>query len=86
MVFKHHLLIMSKCHKSKDLAIISKLCRQELKHAPSFWERMAPPHCFDGMYSLQSLMYEVQDFNMECHCTRDLLARIRYGGLKVFWR
>ena len=67
--FNHHLLL-SKCQKLKDLDLINKLCCQELKHASSLLELLLPPHCSKGMYSLQSLMYKVQDYNMECHCNR----------------
>jgi hypothetical protein len=67
--FNHHLLL-SKCQKLKDLDLINKLCCQELKHASSLLELLLPPHCSEGMYALQSLMYKVQDYNMECHCSR----------------
>ena len=73
-VFNNHLSIMSKCQKSKDLVVISKLCCQKLKHACSLLELLAPLHCFDSMYSLQSLMYKTQDYNMEFHCNGDWLV------------
>jgi hypothetical protein len=86
VVFSHCLLIMSKCLKFKDLVVIRKLCCQELKHATSFLKLVVAPHSFDGVYSLQGLVYKVQDYNMECHCNGNRLAHMRYGGLKLFWR
>ena len=86
MVFNHHMIIMSKYQILKDLVTISKLCCQELKHAFSFLGLMVPPYCFEGMYSFQSVMYKVQDYNMECHYNGDWLAQMRYGGLKLLWR
>ena len=72
---------MSKCLKFEDLAIIGKLCCQELKHATSLLGLMAPLHCCDGMYSLQGLVYKVQDYNIECHCNGDnrFAHNMRYG-------
>ena len=30
------------------------------------------------------IVYEYQDYNMECRCNGDWLAHMRYGGLKLF--
>ena len=65
---KIHMLFMNKCQKLRDLVVISKLRCQEPKHVSCLVELLVPPRCFDGMYSLESLMYKVQDYNMECHC------------------
>ena len=29
------------------------------------------------------IVYEYQDYNMECRCNGDWLAHMRYGGLKL---
>jgi len=78
-----HLKHMS---KFKVLAVIRKLCCQELKHATSVLEFVAPTCSFDGMYSLQGLVYKVIDYNMQCHCNGDWFAHMRSGGWKLFWR
>jgi len=60
------------------LAIIS-LCCQELEHASFLLELLVLLHCFDGMYSSQSLMYKAQIYNTECHW----LAHMRCG--EMWW-